>query len=112
MFDEDDSGWEPSTERVIRVGHVFYWITSSVAFLMLVFVIGDLGINWAQDRPILRVFALLMALLIWLLGRACRSLSDTAASTHSPADTADTATLVMQKMEPRGRPSAPPPDVR
>ena len=74
-FDDDDGGWEPSDNRVIRVGRVLYWLATSVAFLIVIFVIGDLYIGWAQDRPILRVFALLIAVLVWLIGRACRSLS-------------------------------------
>jgi hypothetical protein len=76
MFHDDNGGREPSDNRVIRIGHVLYWLATSVAFLMVIFVIGDLYISWAQDRPILRVFALLTAVLIWLIGRVCRSLSD------------------------------------
>jgi hypothetical protein len=74
-FKHEDGSWEPSDNRVIRVGRVIYWLATSVAVLMVIFVIGDLYISWAQDRPILRVFALLIALLVWLIGRACRSLS-------------------------------------
>ena len=72
-LDDDDGDWEPSDNRVIRVGRVVYWLATSVAFLIVIFVIGDLYIGWAQDRPILRVFALLIAVLVWLIGRACRS---------------------------------------
>ena len=74
-FKHEDGSWEPSDNRVIRVGRVIYWLATSVAVLMVIFIIGDLYISWAQDRPILRVFALLIALLVWLIGRACRSLS-------------------------------------
>ena len=66
MLDDDDGGWEPSDNRVIRIGLVLYWLATSAAFLIVIFVIGDLYISWAQDRPILRVFALLIAVLIWL----------------------------------------------
>jgi len=75
MLDDDDGGWEPSDNRVIRIGLVLYWLATSAAFLIVIFVIGDLYISWAQDRPILRVFALLIAVLIWLIGRVFRSLS-------------------------------------
>ena len=74
-LDVDDGDWEPCDNRVNRVVRVVYWLATSVAFLIVIFVIGDLYIGWAQDRPILRVFALLIAVLVWLIGRACRSLS-------------------------------------
>jgi hypothetical protein len=72
MTSFDDDQWR----RRFRVGRALYWLATAVATLMVIFVIGDFFISWAQDRPILRVFALLVALLVWLIGRACRALSD------------------------------------
>jgi hypothetical protein len=39
---------------------------------MFVFVVGDLFISWAQGTPIVRVFALGVAALVWLIGCALR----------------------------------------
>ena len=44
-LDDDDGDWEPSDNRVIRVGRVVYWLATSVAFLIVIFVIGDLYIG-------------------------------------------------------------------
>jgi hypothetical protein len=41
---------------------------------MVVFAIADFFIAWAQGAPILRVFALVAAVLVWLIGRALRTL--------------------------------------
>jgi hypothetical protein len=41
---------------------------------MVIFVAGDFLISWAQGYPILRVVALIAAIVIWLVGRTCRSL--------------------------------------
>ncbi len=71
-FDDDDGGWRPS-ERGFRVGRALYWLATTIAVLMVIFVIGDFFISWAQDRPILRVFALFIAVLVWLIGWALRS---------------------------------------
>ena len=43
-----------------------------IAALMFVFVVADLFISWAQGTPIVRVFALGVAALVWLIGRALR----------------------------------------
>jgi hypothetical protein len=72
--DHEDGGWEPR-ERGLTTGDIIYWLATIIAALMLIFVVGDLFISWAQGQPILRMFALMTALLIWLIGRACRALS-------------------------------------
>ncbi len=69
-FYDDDGIWKP---RRFWIGRGLYWLATVIAALMVVFIIGDLAISWGQGQPILRVFALLMALLVWLIGRACRS---------------------------------------
>ena len=61
-------------ETELTVGRVFYWLATVIAALMFVFVVGDFFISWAQGTPIVRVFALGAALLVWLIGRALRPL--------------------------------------
>src|SRR6516165_4612990 len=56
------------------VGRTLYWLATIVAALMVVFAIADFFIAWAQGAPILRVFALVAAALVWLIGRALRAL--------------------------------------
>jgi hypothetical protein len=73
-IDHKDDRWEPD-ERGLTTGDVLYWLATIIAALMVVFVVADLAISWAQGQPILRLFALLTALLIWLFGRACRAMS-------------------------------------
>ena len=53
---------------------IFYWLTTLVAALMLIFAVADLFISWAQGTPIVRVFALVAAAGVWLIGRAVRAL--------------------------------------
>ena len=72
MASFDDGSWKPRG-RWFGVGRALYWFATVVAALMVVFIIGDLFISWGQQgRPILRVFALLVAILIWLIGWVCR----------------------------------------
>jgi hypothetical protein len=76
-IDHEDDRWEPrkrGLERGLTTGDVIYWLATIIAALMLIFVVADLAISWAQGQPILRLFALMTALLIWLIGRVCRSL--------------------------------------
>ena len=61
-------------ETELTVGRVFYWLATVIAALMFVFVVGDFFVSWAQGTPIVRVFALGVAALVWLIGRALRSL--------------------------------------
>jgi hypothetical protein len=58
----------------IVASSVFYWLTTAVAGLIVIFVAGDFFISWAQGYPVLRVIALIAAVVIWLIGRTCRSL--------------------------------------
>jgi hypothetical protein len=41
---------------------------------MLVFAVADFFIGWTQGTPILRIFAFIAAVVVWLIGRICRSL--------------------------------------
>ena len=58
----------------LTAGRVFYWLATIIAALMFVFVVGDFFIGWAQGTPIVRVFALSAAVLVWLTGLALRPL--------------------------------------
>ena len=69
----DDVRWEPG-EGELTAGRVFYWLTTIAAALMLIFAVADFFISWAQGTPIVRVFALVAAGLVWLISRAVRSL--------------------------------------
>ena len=68
----DNVGWEPSETSL--TGRTLYWLATIIAGLMVIFAVADFFISWAQDRPILRVFALGVAVLVWLIGRAFRAL--------------------------------------
>ena len=72
--DHEDDGLDP-TDRGLRAGNILYWLATIVAGLIVIFVIAELAISWAQGLPILRIFALLTALLVWLMGRICRLIS-------------------------------------
>jgi len=72
--DHEDDGLEPA-DRGFKTGNVVYWLATIAAALIVVFVVADLAISWAQGQPILRISALLTALLVWLIGRVCRSIS-------------------------------------
>jgi len=72
--DHEDDGLE-SLDRGLKVGNVLYWLATIVAAMMVIFVVADLATSWAQGQPILRLFALLTAVLVWLIGRICRSVS-------------------------------------
>ena len=69
--DHEDDGLDP-TDRGLHAGNILYWLATIVAGLIVIFVI-TLAISWAQGQPILRIFALLTALLVWLMGRICRA---------------------------------------
>ena len=72
----DKDAWRQSSETVAGSGRVFYWywLTTVVAGLIVILVAGDFFISWAQGNPILRVVPLIAAIVIWLIGRTCRSL--------------------------------------
>ncbi len=70
---DHDVRWD-TVETELTVGRVLYWLTTIIAGLMFVFVLGDFFISWAQGTPIVRVFALAVAMLVGLIGRALRVL--------------------------------------
>ena len=69
----DDVRWQGG-ETSLNAGRTLYWLATIIAALMVVFAIADFFIAWAQGAPILRVFALVAAALVWLIGRALRAL--------------------------------------
>jgi hypothetical protein len=68
----EDVRWKSG--EISLIGRALYWLATITAGLMVIFAVADFFISWAQDRPILRVFALGVALLVWLIGRALRAL--------------------------------------
>ena len=62
------------SETEVRPGRIIYWLATVLAGLIVIFVAGDFFISWAQGYPILRVVALIAAIVVWLIGRTCRSL--------------------------------------
>jgi hypothetical protein len=72
-IDDEVARWEPG-ESGLSAGRTFYWLATIVAAVMVIFAVADFFINWAQGAPIVRVFALIAAVAVWLIGRACRAL--------------------------------------
>ena len=69
----DDVPWELG-ETSLNAGRTLYWLATMIALVMVIFAVGDFFISWGQGTPILRVFALVAAVLVWLIGRAFRAL--------------------------------------
>ena len=69
-INENDARWEGE----LNAGRVIYWLTTTIAVLIVIFAVADFFINWAEGAPILRIFAFIAAALVWLIGRICRSL--------------------------------------
>ena len=67
--------WEPE-DRGPGAGRVLYWFASMIAFVILVFAITEFLISWAQGHPILHIMGFAAAVVVWLIGRFCRSFSD------------------------------------
>jgi hypothetical protein len=64
-INQDDAQWEP---------RAFYWLMTVIAAFIAIFAVGDFFISWAQGAPILRVVALIAALVVWLIGFICSPL--------------------------------------
>jgi hypothetical protein len=72
-MNNEDAGWQPGDSGP-SPGRVLYWFASAVAALIVIFALADFFISWAQGQPILRIVAFVAAAVVWLIGRACRSL--------------------------------------
>lgn len=57
------------------LGTILYWLATLIAAVIAIFVIADFFFSFAQGHPIIRIVALVVAVFVWLLGRAFRSLS-------------------------------------
>jgi hypothetical protein len=66
--------WEPGPEPSpwLSPGLIFYWLATIVAVVMLTFVFADFFISWAEGQPIVEIVALIAAVTVWFIGRACR----------------------------------------
>jgi hypothetical protein len=69
---ENDARWNGGD--ALNAGRVIYWLTTTIAVLIVIFAVADFFVNWAEGAPILRIFAFIAAALVWLIGRICRSL--------------------------------------
>jgi hypothetical protein len=75
-IDDEDSWWktrESGSNAGLNAGRTLYWLATIIAGLIVVFAIADFFISWAQGAPILRIFALIAAVAVWLIGCACRA---------------------------------------
>jgi hypothetical protein len=57
---------------MIRVRKIIYWVASIIAALLVLWVIWGYVYNVERHEPIIYFFPLVLAVVIWLVGRACR----------------------------------------
>jgi hypothetical protein len=71
----DDEWREPgeSGQAALNAGRTLYWFATLIAAVIVVFVVADVFISWAQGAPIVRIMALIAALAVWLIGCICRA---------------------------------------
>jgi hypothetical protein len=55
-----------------RLGESFYWIATFIAGVIALWVVANLVFNADRGEPVVQVVPLVVAGIIWLLGRACR----------------------------------------
>lgn len=72
-IDDDEPRWLAGETR-LSAGRMLYWLATIVAAVIAISAVADFFTNWAQGAPIVRVFALIAAAAVWLIGRACRAL--------------------------------------
>jgi hypothetical protein len=66
--------WEPSGEGGPSAGRAIYWLGNVIAGLIVIFAIGDFFVSWAEGHPIVRFEPFIAAIVVCLIGRACRPL--------------------------------------
>jgi hypothetical protein len=71
---DDEDAWRQAGDSGPTVGRIFYWLATAIAAVIVIFAVADFFISWAQGQPILRVVAFVAGAVVWLIGRACRSL--------------------------------------
>jgi hypothetical protein len=54
-------------------GRLLYWAATTVAAVIVLWNLADFLYGLSQGQPILRIASLLMAAIIWLIGRGCRA---------------------------------------
>jgi hypothetical protein len=69
----DDEMWLDAGETGLRAGPTLYWLATVIAALIAVFALADFFISWTQGAPIVRIFAFIAAIAVWLIGRICRA---------------------------------------
>jgi hypothetical protein len=70
---DDKDTWPETGESGLNAGRTLYWLATSIAALIVVFALADFFISWAQGAPIVRIFAFIAAITVWLIGHACRA---------------------------------------
>jgi hypothetical protein len=71
-IEDQDTRWETG-ESGLNAGRTLYWLATTIAALIVVFALADFFISWAQGAPIVRIFAFIAAVAVWLIGCACRA---------------------------------------
>lgn len=57
---------------MIRVRRIIYRVATTIAVLLVLWVIWNYVYNVERHEPIIYFFPLVLAVVIWALGRACR----------------------------------------
>jgi hypothetical protein len=71
-INENDARWNGG--GTLNAGRLIYWLTTTIAVLIVIFAVADFFVNWAAEgAPILRMFAFIAAALVWLIRRICQA---------------------------------------
>lgn len=72
----DDEWWEHGERGQTEpsAGRTLYWFATIIAAVIVLFVVADVFISWAQGAPTVRIVALIAAVVVWLIGCICRAL--------------------------------------
>ena len=74
------AGWNLAAKRAEGDRFVVLWaqfaVSGAIAAVILVFAIVDFFTSWAEGHPILHIMGFAAAVVVWLIGRLCRSFSD------------------------------------
>jgi len=57
-------------------GIIFYRAATLLAVLIAVFAVFNFFDNLSEDRPIVPLFAITLAVIVWLIGFGCRYVSN------------------------------------
>ncbi len=67
MTDQEDNG-------SIGVGDFIYWSATTIAALLVLWVIWAYVYNANRGEPIIQILPLVIAAVVWVAGRTCRAL--------------------------------------